>query len=389
MRVCGIAAEYDPFHSGHQYHINETRRVLGSETVIVCAISGNYTQRGDLAFLEKYARAEMAVRGGADLVVELPLAAALSSAEGFARGAVDTLHALGCDSVSFGAETPDIDLFRRAADALDAIDAIGMPDSATRFSYAAWRQDALRTFDTDAAALLDLPNNTLGVEYCRAARQYGMQMLAIQRRGAAHNAHMAVDGFPSASLLRTYLCKGNVDVCRPYLPQPDPLMTALANGDAPAHLPDALFFGILRRLLYEGRICTGSADGFDQRLQRALYSAGSFAETIKRAKTRHFPAARIRRACLRLALGLAPDTTVSPRYLRVLALRDSGRSLLRNAALPLIVKPAAERYVPASLQADLALDVFADDLYALALPNEKNHAGGSRFRKTPFYLPPM
>ena len=81
MTVCGITAEYNPFHTGHLHHIAETRRSLGENAVIVCVMSGNFVQRGDFAVLDKYARAEMAVRCGADLVVELPLAAALSSAE--------------------------------------------------------------------------------------------------------------------------------------------------------------------------------------------------------------------------------------------------------------------------------------------------------------------
>lgn len=108
--VCGIVAEYNPFHSGHMFHIRRTRESLGGDVVIVCVMSGNFVQRGDFAVLDKYARAETAVRGGADLVLELPLAAALSSAEGFARGAVALLHGIGCRYLSFGAETADISL---------------------------------------------------------------------------------------------------------------------------------------------------------------------------------------------------------------------------------------------------------------------------------------
>ena len=100
--VCGIVAEYNPFHSGHMFHIRRTRESLGGDAVIVCVMSGNFVQRGDFAVLDKYARAETAVRGGADLVLELPLAAALSSAEGFARGAVALLHGIGCRYLSFG-----------------------------------------------------------------------------------------------------------------------------------------------------------------------------------------------------------------------------------------------------------------------------------------------
>ena len=137
MTVCGIVAEYNPFHTGHAHHIAQTQRTLGGEAAIVCAMSGNFVQRGDFAVLDKYARAEMAVRGGADLVVELPLAAALSSAEGFARGAIGVLRALGCNVVSFGAETPDTALIERAARALDALPPTG--GGASPLSYAARR----------------------------------------------------------------------------------------------------------------------------------------------------------------------------------------------------------------------------------------------------------
>ena len=139
--VCGIVAEYNPFHSGHRFHIERTREMLGEHTIIVCAMSGNFVQRGDFAVLDKYARAETAVRGGADLVLELPLAAALSSAEGFARGAVALLHGIGCRYLSFGAETADISLVQQAAEALNALP----PAAGNRsgLSYAAYRQHSL------------------------------------------------------------------------------------------------------------------------------------------------------------------------------------------------------------------------------------------------------
>ena len=177
--VCGIVAEYNPFHSGHMFHIRRTRESLGSDAVIVCAMSGNFVQRGDFAVLDKYARAETAVRGGADLVLELPLAASLSSAEGFARGAVALLHGIGCRYLSFGAETADISLVQQAAEALNALP----PAAGNRsgLSYAAYRQQELAALNPAAAALLTSPNNTLGIEYCRALRDFPMQPLAVAR----------------------------------------------------------------------------------------------------------------------------------------------------------------------------------------------------------------
>ena len=116
MKICGVVAEYNPFHNGHARHLAETRRLLGAETAIVCAMSGNYVQRGSLAVFEKYQRAEAAARCGADLVLELPLSACLWSAPGFARGGISLLHALGCVThLSFGVECASLALLRRAA----------------------------------------------------------------------------------------------------------------------------------------------------------------------------------------------------------------------------------------------------------------------------------
>ena len=181
MTVCGITAEYNPFHTGHLHHIAETRRSLGENAVIVCVMSGNFVQRGDFAMLDKYARAEMAVRCGADLVVELPLAAALSSAEGFAKGAVQTLHALGCGTVSFGAETADTDLLLQAAELLNSLPMKGESGS-PHLSYAARRQEELSKVNKQAAVLLDNPNNTLAVEYCRFLLPLGMRPLRCSGR---------------------------------------------------------------------------------------------------------------------------------------------------------------------------------------------------------------
>ena len=387
MTVCGITAEYNPFHTGHLHHITETRRILGENAVIVCVMSGNFVQRGDFAVLDKYARAEMAVRCGADLVAELPLAAALSSAEGFARGAVETLHALGCDTVSFGAETADADLLLRAAAALNALPMEGAP-TAPHLSYAARRQEELSRIDKQAAALLDNPNNTLAVEYCRAMHSFGMRPLAVLRQGAAHDAKTPNSGFASASLLRTHLRAGDLAFCAPFLPPPCRAVwnEAVSRGEAPVLLPEDTLLALLRTARYQGQLHTGSADGFDERLQKAVYAAHSFSDAVEKARTRRFPAARVRRTLLRAVLGIEADAPVSPTYLRVLALGPRGRSVLKTASLPVIVKPVTEKRLPENLQTALCRDAFADDLFALALPDPERRIGGGHFRKTPFCL---
>ncbi|MFQ7241734.1 nucleotidyltransferase family protein, partial [Agathobaculum sp.] len=255
MTVCGIVAEYNPFHAGHAHHIAETRRILGADAAVVCAMSGNFVQRGDLAVMEKYARAEAAVRCGADLVLETPLAACLSSAEGFACGAVSLLDALGCVThLSFGAEQADLALLQQAADlslrqseALRQGLAAGLP-------YAAAMQQAVSAADPEAGALLASPNNTLGVEYLRALAASGsrMQPLAIERKGGAHDSDTPADGLPSASYLRGLLAGGDAAACRPIMPEASfaVLEREIQQGAAPVtrSAVDQAILAHLRRL---------------------------------------------------------------------------------------------------------------------------------------------
>lgn len=353
--------------------------------MIVCAMSGNFVQRGDFALLDKYARAEMAVRGGADLVLELPLAAALSSAEGFAQGAVALLHKIGCDTLSFGAENADISLVQQAAEALNALP----PAAGNRsgLSYAAYRQQELAALNPAAAALLTSPNNTLGIEYCRALARFPMRPVAVERRGAGHDEAAPSGGFASASLLRRALREGNEHFCLPYLPEASAEIyrRERERGGAPVSLPESTLLTLLRSALFRGVLASGTADGFDERLQSAVFSAVSFSDAVEKARTRRFPAARVRRALLRAALGLAPSASPLPQYARVLALGPRGRALLRRTdGFPLIVKPSTEKRLPDEMQPALRLDAFADDLYDLARPVPL--PGGGHYRKTLFYL---
>ena len=398
MTVCGIVAEYNPFHAGHAHHIVQTRRALGADTAIVCAMSGNFVQRGDLAVMEKYARAEAAVRCGADLVLETPLAACLSSAEGFARGAAVLLDALGSVThLSFGAEQADLALLQQAADlslrqseALRHGLAAGLP-------YAAAMQQAVSAADPEAGALLASPNNTLGVEYLRALASRGsrIQPLAIERKGGAHDSDTPADGLPSASYLRGLLADGDAAACRPLMPEASfaVLGREMQRGAAPVtrSAVDLAVLAHLRRLDAATLLpfCSGD-DGLAHRLADAVRDNASFSAVCTAAQTRRYPLARVRRVLLRAWLDLPQSVPPEPQYIRVLAIGRQGRGLLRRmkdtCALPVIIKPVTERSLPENLQPALARDALADDLYALAYPAPKLRVGGGHFRKTPFCL---
>ena len=194
--IVGIVCEFDPLHNGHARLLAHAR-TLGAD-VVICAMSGNFTQRGDFAALSKTARAEMAVRCGADLVLELPAPWAMATAETFARGGVALLRTAGADSLLFGSECGDTAALARLAACLDsAAFAKGLasaPDSGATFAVRRQTVAAALT-DPETAALLESPNNTLAVEYLRALSRLGggMTPYTLRREGAAHDGAPAGD----------------------------------------------------------------------------------------------------------------------------------------------------------------------------------------------------
>ena len=212
MRTAGIISEYNPFHRGHAWQIGELRRRLGAETAVVCAMSGSFVQRGDFAVMRTHARAEAAVRGGADLVLELPLPWAIASAEGFAAGGVGVLAATGAvDTLVFGSECGDTETLKAVAAALESESFAAYLRQGLQegVSFAAAREAAARKLLGERAAVLAQPNDILGVEYCKAiARQAAALMpLALPRRGVGHDGGTA-EGFASASHIRELLING-------------------------------------------------------------------------------------------------------------------------------------------------------------------------------------
>lgn len=399
MKICGIIAEYNPFHNGHALHLAESRRILGAETALVCVMSGNFVQRGELAILDKYVRAEAAVRGGADLVLELPLSATLSSADGFALGGVRALDALGAVGyLSFGSECGSARALDAAARALDEekVQSALRCELQKGLSYAAASQAALAQTCPKTAALLSSPNNTLGISYCRAIRRTRslLSPMSIRRRGISHDSSAPCGFLASASYLRERISCGDVDNCCDLMPHASfqLLGEAIALDSAPVVMPslDQAMLAHLRRLTPEDFARYERPDeGLCNRLAQAVYQNGTYDAACIQAQTRRYPLARVRRAYLRAFLGLPlASAEEAPGYLRVLAIGARGRTLLRRfsdtAAVPLIIKPLHEKQLPDVLQPALLRDVLADDLYALAFPGARHRVGGSHFRNSPY-----
>ena len=385
MRAAGIIVEYNPLHCGHVHLLRQTRRLLGEDCAIICAMSGDFVQRGDFALLNRRARARAAVESGADLVLELPLPWAVASAERFADGGVQTLLSTGLVThLAFGSECGDAAALMDAARALEhpEFPALLKKTLSNGVSFAAARQNALECLlGQDAAALLSSPNNTLGIEYCRALVRRGSSVIpvTIPRLGAGHDEKTAVEGFASGSAIRSLLRAGQraealslmaPAMVRAYLEEE-------AAGRAPV-FSETLERAILARLRAmteeDFAILDESREGLYHRLYQASRTARSVEEFLQTAKTKRYAYARLRRMVLWAYLGLDPRAfPAEAAYLRPLAANETGRALLgkmrKTASLPILTKSADVRRLGKEAQELFTLEARAADLYSLGYPD--------------------
>ena len=324
----GIVCEYNPFHRGHRKQIGIIREKFGAETGIICAMSGNYVQRGHPAVFDKTIRAEAAIRCGADLVVELPVTTSLSSAEGFAAGGVAVLSRL-CDGLCFGAETADLRQLLGTAEALLSEDfpKLLRRELDTGRSFPAARQAALEKMGLPGA-ILESPNNILAVEYCKAILRQSspMQPLPIFREGSYHAKEADFEN-PSAASLRIRLQNG-LEISE-YLPEP----AGWVFAGAPIHTLEAGERAVLSRLRTmedaEFEALPFGSEGLWRKLMRESRTQATLEAIASAVKSKRYTRSRIDRMILCAFLGITAQTLEAEiPYVRVLAFNDRGREIL-------------------------------------------------------------
>ncbi len=336
MRVCGIIAEYNPFHNGHKYQIDKIRQI-GFDGV-VAVMSGNAVQRGEFAVVEKHVRAQQALLNGVDLVIELPLPFAVSSAERFATGGVSILESLGVvDSICFGSECGDIEKLKKIADY--NVDEKISDYLSEGISYASALSGMIETeLGKEYADIVSEPNNMLGIEYLKALKNFSSKMSAftIKREGAGHDDLNPENGFCSAQYLRNNI---ESDEIAKYMPESsyELLKSAMKIGEAPVRLEnneavvlsalrmkDAAFFSQLQNI----------SEGIENRLNTAVRNACSLEELYSLIKTKRYTMTRVKRLVLNAFLGITNEYSLTyPPYIRVLGFNENGREILRNAKL--------------------------------------------------------
>ena len=331
MKTVGIVCEYNPLHLGHKKQLLRIREEYGPDTAIVCAMSGNFVQRGQPAIVDKSLRAKAAILAGADLVLELPITTALSSAEGFASGGVKILSQV-CDTLCFGAETADKDMLLRTAAALLSSDFPPLLRSELDkgISFPAARQAALAQLWLNGD-VLSLPNDILAVEYCKAilSQHSSMDIFPICREGSYH-AEDADPENPSATSVRKMLLSSQD--WKSFVP----FEVRSVFEDASLHSLETGERAVLAKLrtmdeeAFEA-LPYGS-EGLWRKLMHASRSCAALEQIIAATKSKRYTRTRIDRMIMCAFLGISREMLEADvPYTRVLAFNDRGRAILKDA----------------------------------------------------------
>lgn len=395
MNVVGVAAEFNPFHLGHALHLRETRALLGEDAAIVCAMSGDFVQRGEAAAFSKFTRAEAACRAAVDLVIELPLPWSLASAEGFARGAVSLLSRIGCTHLSFGSEAGELAPLQAMASLLENESFNASVKERMRsdpsLSYAAARQQLACLHAGETARILEQPNNILAVEYLKAIRalRSGMIPVTVPRTGSAHDGEGGE--LASASELRKRLHAG-MDIASQIPPEAYAVYAreeSAGRGVPDPALLEAAVLSRLRNLPEDGfdRI-PDAGSGLGRRLCRAAGEEPDLDSLCAAVKSKRYALSRVRRMVFCAALGIRQGMADGlPPYARVLAANARGCEILRRAGkesrLLLVTKPASVRDADDGILRCFALGAAAHDLFVLGYPDVQSRRGGEDWRTGP------
>ncbi|MDO5520250.1 MAG: nucleotidyltransferase [bacterium] len=399
MKVVGLITEYNPFHNGHKYHIEQAKKITGADHVVV-VMSGNFVQRGAPAIIDKYTRTQMALQEGADLIFELPVTYATASAEYFALGAVSILDSLGfVDSICFGSECGDITLLTEIASVLcdepPAYQILLNENIKKGQSFPLARENALTTYlsnpDTqtqnehkDLVDVLASPNNILGIEYIKALKllNSNIQPYTITRICSGYHEESLTGSISSASSIRQHI---NTNIVEPKKldelkesmpPMAFELLRSAQDKSSPI-VDDDFSMALYYKLLYsDPDILTDYLDVNEDYAKRILneranfQSISSYAESLK---TKNLTRARINRMLFHILLNIKKDlydssSKAHPIYLRLLGMRKESSFLIKSSNLdssqPIITKMGtAKEFLSEVSYRHLQLEVQASTLY--------------------------
>lgn len=391
MKVCGIVAEYNPFHNGHKYQIEQTKKLTNCDTVIA-VMSGNFIQRGLPALFDKWTRAKMAIENGVDIVIELPTCYATSSAEFFAHGAIGIMDALNCvDILSFGNKYNDIEVLKRIASVLhsepEEYKKLLQKELKKGISYPIARSNALKNFlkkEIDSkvleAILLD-SNNILGIEYLKALLTYDSPITpcAIERIGGDYNSTNIIGNICSATGIREMLEKNNTSRLPDVVPEETfkILTNELTLGKAPMQINNfekEILYTLRKLSTQELSDISDVTEGLENVLKKSINEAFEIEDLIEKIKTKRYTKTRVQRILIHTLLGIKKsiiqEQKETPQYARILAFSKNGKKvipeLVKNSRIPVVTSISKFLKTATPYQKEmLELDILATNIYTL------------------------
>lgn len=384
MKVLGIIAEYNPFHNGHRYHIEEAKKITNADYVIV-VMSGNFTQTGNIAIYDKFTRAKLATEYGVDLVIELPTIYANSSAESFAYGAVSILHNLGIvDYICFGSETDNIETLSKISKIINSnnvqINSKIKEILKTGVSYPVAREKALKEFlTTEEINILDKSNNILGIEYLRSLDKLNSNItpVCIKRESSDFNEIMLnekSDRYTSATSIRNMIYQNKIDLVEKYVPALT--YTTILNTDASFNdkLYRILKYKILTTSLEELKNISEVTEGLENKIKSEITHSLSYDDYINNLKSKRYTMTKIKRMLNNILLDITKDDLKCIKennitYAHILSLGYKGKDLLskisNNSNIKLITKINENTLneLDENIRKYLDLDILASNIY--------------------------
>ena len=389
-KVIGIIAEYNPFHNGHLYHLQKSLQMTHS-SYSVAVVSGNFTQRGSTSLVDKWAKAEIAIKNGIDLVLELPLLYSISSAENFAEGAIEILDSLKVvDYLSFGSESGDISTLNMIADILykepKAYKNILSHELSKGLSFPKARENALLMYLNDIrrfSNVLSSPNNILGIEYLKALKKLKTPItpITIERYNAGYHDTSYNGNVASATAIRNIVKNNGWDILRKVVPE-NTFSTLLENIKVGHVVPDLsvfekqIIYNLRKMSIQEIAELPDVSEGLENAIKNAANSCNSVVEFLNIIKSKRYTNTRIQRILLYALLGITKkDMALSKKaipYVRVLGFNNKGKYLISEIAKAnpkLEIITSVKKYMDTSNNKNskylLEKDIWATNVYTL------------------------
>ena len=390
--ILGIISEYNPFHNGHLLHLQDSKKLTHTDFTIA-VMSGNFVQRGDTSIVDKWTKAEMALKAGVDLVIELPTLYAISSAENFAEGAIRILNSLGIvDYVSFGSEIGEISPLNDVAQVLykepKEFSALISKQLRSGLSYPKARELAIQMYFGSSqkyTEILENPNNILGIEYLKALKKYKspIRPITLKRKYSDYNSADVKSGIASATAIRTMLQNNkNIHYVVPFetyellekKKKNEQIITSLSV------FSKEIIYTLRKMTLSEIASLPDVSEGLENKIKSAVNTSNTLEDLISKIKSKRYTQTRIQRILLYVLLNIsAKDMNMSRKqmpYIRVLGFNKHGKKIIsaianNNPKLQIIVsvKKFMENNTDKHLHTMMSKDIFATNVYTLGYGN--------------------